>query len=129
MTRHGILSRERRRPYGEHQRDRWGDVKRLRKRGGLTQEHVAQYLGIDQTLVSKVEAGQRSLGVASLERLCDLFFCTLDDLLDDGPQTSEAKAVAFRADGFGVDDLQALAPSGASCATSRIWPRSRRRRP
>ena len=85
------------------------NVKRLRKRGGLTQEHVAQYLGIDQTLVSKVEAGQRSLGVASLERLCDLFFCTLDDLLDDGPQTSEAKAVAFRADGFGVDDLQALA--------------------
>ncbi len=88
------------------------NVKRLRKRGGLTQEHVAQYLGIDQTLVSKVEAGQRSLGVASLERLCDLFFCTLDDLLDDGPQTSEAKAVAFRADGFGVDDLQALAAIG-----------------
>lgn len=88
------------------------NVKRMRKRSGLTQEHVAQYLGIDQTLVSKVEGGQRSLGVSSLEKLCDLFFCSLDDLIGDGSQMPEEKAVAFRADGLAGDDLHALAAIG-----------------
>lgn len=88
------------------------NVKRMRKLCGLTQENVAQYLGIDQTLVSKVEGGQRSLGVSSLEKLSDLFFCSLDDLVGDGSQMPEGKAVAFRADGLAGDDLHALAAVG-----------------
>lgn len=91
------------------------NVKRMRKLHGFTQEHVARYLGIDQTLVSKVEGGQRSLGAASLEKLCDLFFCTLDDLLDDSARSAQApveKAVAFRADGLADEDLHALAAIG-----------------
>lgn len=88
------------------------NVKRLRKRSGLTQEHVAQYLGIDQTLVSKIESGQRSLGASSLEKLCDLFFCSLDDLLDERSPVPAKKVVAFRADSFAGDELHALAAIG-----------------
>ena len=88
------------------------NVKRMRKLHELTQEHVAQYLGIDQTLVSKVEGGQRSLGVASLEKLCDLFFCSIDDLLDGSNQAPEKKTVAFRTDGLEPEDLHALATIG-----------------
>ncbi|WP_172623360.1 helix-turn-helix domain-containing protein [Arabiibacter massiliensis] len=88
------------------------NVKRMRKLRGLTQEHMARYLGIDQTLVSKVESGQRSLGVASLEKLCDLFFCSLDDLIGESSQAPVGKAVAFRADGLAGDDLHALAAIG-----------------
>lgn len=88
------------------------NVKRMRRLRGLTQEHVARYLGIDQTLVSKVEGGQRSLGAASLEKLCDLFFCTLDDLLDEDARTPAGKAMAFRADDLDGEDLHALAAIG-----------------
>ncbi len=88
------------------------NIKRIRKRSGLTQEHVAQYLGIDQTLVSKIESGQRSVGVSSLEALCDLFFCTLDDFLDAATTAPVEKAVAFRAESLGTDDLQAIAAIG-----------------
>ena len=88
------------------------NVKRMRKLRGLTQEHVARYLGIDQTLVSKVEGGQRSLGVSSLEKLCDLFFCSLDDLLGEEAQAPARNAVAFRTDGLAGDDLHTLAAIG-----------------
>lgn len=88
------------------------NVKRMRKLHGFTQEHVARYLEVDQTFVSKVESGQRSLGVASLEKLCDLFFCTLDDLIEDGVPTPTERAVAFRADGVAEEDLHALAAIG-----------------
>ena len=88
------------------------NIKRMRKLHGFTQEHVARYLGVDQTLVSKVEGGQRSLGVASLEKLCDLFFCTLDDLIEDGAASHVERTVAFRADGLGGEDLHALAAIG-----------------
>lgn len=87
------------------------NVKRMRKRSGLTQEHVAQFLGIDQTLVSKMENGQRPIGVSLLERLCDLFFCTLDDLLNES-SGADRKTVAFRSDGLAVEDLRALAAVG-----------------
>lgn len=88
------------------------NVKRMRKLHGFTQEHVARYLGVDQTLVSKVEGGQRSLGVASLEKLCDLFFCKLDDLVEDGAASHAERKVAFRADGVAEEDLHALAAIG-----------------
>lgn len=88
------------------------NVKRMRKLRGLTQEHVACYLGIDQTLVSKVENGQRSLGVAALEKLCDLFFCPLGELIDESAQASSEKAVAFRADGIAPEDLDGIAAVG-----------------
>ena len=87
------------------------NIKRMRKRGGFTQESIARYLGIDQTLVSKIENGQRSIGVSALEALCDLFFCTLDDLTDADASVSLA-AVAFRADGVSADDLHAVAAIG-----------------
>ena len=88
------------------------NIKRMRKRSGLTQEHVARFLGIDQTLVSKMETGQRSIGAAALEKLCDLFFCTLDDLLGEETDPSRKKAVAFRADNLEPDDLRAIAAIG-----------------
>ncbi len=88
-----------------------GNIKRLRKEHGFTQEHIAQFLGIDQTLVSKVENGQRSIGVSALEALCDLFFCSLDDLIGESASVSQ-KAVAFRSEGLGGKDLESIAAVG-----------------
>lgn len=88
------------------------NIKRLRKQNGLTQEQLARYSHIDQTTISKIESGQRSIGVSALEKLCDLFFCSLDDILNEPENLTSPKAVAFRADGLSQEDLPAVAAIG-----------------
>ena len=36
-------------------------IKELRKQAGLTQKSLAEYLGADQSFISKVEKGERAL--------------------------------------------------------------------
>lgn len=87
-------------------------IKLMRKQRGLKQEHLARYLNIDQAIVSKIENGQRPIGAAMLESLCDLFFCSLDDLLEGNLDTTHTHTVAFRADSLSADDVHAIAAIG-----------------
>ena len=56
-------------------------LKELRKESKLTQEQLANYLKVDQTLITKLENGTRNLNVTLIEKLCSLFGCTEDYLL------------------------------------------------
>ena len=51
-------------------------LKELRKESKLTQEQLANYLKVDQTLITKLENGTRNLNVTLIEKLCSLFGCT-----------------------------------------------------
>lgn len=54
----------------------------LRKRGGsVTQERLAEQLGVSRQTVSKWESGESCPEIGKLLELCDIFHCTLDDLL------------------------------------------------
>ena len=54
----------------------------LRKRSGnMTQEKLAERLGVSRQTVSKWESGENVPELSKLIELCDLFSCTLDDLL------------------------------------------------
>jgi len=83
-------------------------LKELRKNSKLTQEQMAQYLGVDQSLVTKLENGTRALNVSLIEKICSLFCCTEDYLfgIDDEytPMT-----FAFRANCVQADDLESIA--------------------
>jgi transcriptional regulator with XRE-family HTH domain len=46
-------------------------LKQARKEAGLTQVQVAARLGVEQSLVSKVERRERRLDVAELRAFCD----------------------------------------------------------
>ncbi|MCF0109184.1 MAG: helix-turn-helix transcriptional regulator [Erysipelotrichaceae bacterium] len=83
-------------------------VKQLRKETGITQEQLAEYLGIDQTTVTKLENGTRNLNVTMIERICDLFGCT-DEYLMGESETYMPVSFAFRATGIEADDLKSIA--------------------
>lgn len=56
------------------------NFKNLRNKVGISQSQLADFLNLDQSLISKFEKGERSLEVSALERACALFGCTLLDL-------------------------------------------------
>ncbi|MBK8980660.1 MAG: helix-turn-helix transcriptional regulator [Planctomycetes bacterium] len=52
-------------------------VRQLRQEAGITQAELAERLGVDQSLVSKVECKERRLDVAELRRVCHALGTTL----------------------------------------------------
>jgi transcriptional regulator with XRE-family HTH domain len=83
-------------------------VKELREKAGLNQAQIAQFLGIDQSTISKCEKGERQFQVDHLERLGSLFGFTLADLMNE-ESPNNALRIAFRANGIQVEDLAAIA--------------------
>ena len=83
-------------------------VKELREKAGLNQTQIAQFLGIDQSTISKCEKGERQFQMDHLERLGSLFGLSLADLMNEESQNN-ALRIAFRADGIQVEDLAAIA--------------------
>ena len=56
-------------------------LKLLRKRKDLTQEQLADYMGIYPQAVSRWETGATSPDISALPMLADLFGITVDELL------------------------------------------------
>lgn len=78
----------------------------IRKTNGLTQDQMASFLGVHRTLITKFESGERSLGMADLEKACRLFGCDLPMLFND--EEYIPLTVAFRARELDVADLEAI---------------------
>ncbi len=57
----------------------------LRRQNHLTQEQLAQLLGVSRQSISKYESGLAYPETEKLIRLSDLFGCTVDELLRDRP--------------------------------------------
>ena len=53
--------------------DIYEKLKLMREQSGLRQGQIAEYLGVTQTFISKVETGERNLTVAQLENLVNLY--------------------------------------------------------
>ena len=86
-------------------------LKQLRIESGITQTQLAEYLEVDQSMVTKLENGTRSLNVTLIDKICSLFGCS------EGYLTGEDDAYiplnfAFRAngaDGVQTEDLVSIA--------------------
>ena len=48
-------------------------LKMMREQTGLRQSQIAGFLGVTQTFISKVEAGERNLAVDQLESVLNLY--------------------------------------------------------
>ena len=83
-------------------------LKALRKESRLTQEQLAKYLDVDQTLITKFENGSRAINVTLLDKLCSLFGCTEEYLLG-GSEEHIPLNFAFRSQGISAEDLQSIA--------------------
>lgn len=81
----------------------------LRHRRGLTQEQLAQHMGVSRQTISKWEAGQPP-ELGKLLELADLFHCKLDDLLRLDLSVTESPVRLLRLKGFSMAQYVMISP-------------------
>lgn len=82
-------------------------LKSMRLLNNLTQELVANYLGIDQTYVAKMEKNEREINLEFLQRLADLYGCDIR-CFSENINLKPIK-IAYRADNITKEDLEMIA--------------------
>jgi len=65
----------------QHQEGVGAEIARLRRERGWSQRELAKVLALDQSAVSRIEAGQRGVSAAELQRFADIFRVSADTLL------------------------------------------------
>lgn len=83
-------------------------LKALRKESRITQEQLAQFLGVDQSMITKLENGSRSFNVTMIDKICSLFGCTEEYLLGECEDYIPLN-FAFRSNGIEAEDLESIA--------------------
>ena len=85
-------------------------IARVRARSGLTQENVAEALGIGIEAVSRLERGVVDPSVSRLVELAELFGCGMEELLLPGSSrpADQAMAIAQEIGGLPPKDREAL---------------------
>ena len=83
-------------------------LKQLRKESKITQEQLARYLDVDQSMITKLENGTRNLNVTLIEKICNLFGCSDAYLLGEEDDYIPLN-FAFRSNGIQAEDLESIA--------------------
>jgi len=94
-------------------------IKRLREGSDIRQNQLATYLNIDQSYLSKVEAGERSISVELLEKLAVLFGQDMSVFYEDA-QDIRPVQMALRAREIAQEDLEVLAAINRIALNSRM---------
>lgn len=82
-------------------------IKELRTKAGFNQSIIAEYLQVDQSLISKIEKGEREASTDVLKKLAELFGCKVSAILNE--EDISRLNVAFRTNGMSKDDLNSIA--------------------
>ena len=83
------------------------NIRNLRKNAGYGQGNLAQLLGVDQSLISKIENGERGLTSDMMSKLAALFGVTEEQLENPGMEMSSL-SVAFRGGDLSVAEMEAI---------------------
>lgn len=85
------------------------NIVNLRNSQGLTQEHLASYLGVSREQISHYERGERRISVTKLNKLADLFGIELSELFEENIELQNLNlAFAFRSENT-ESDLEHIA--------------------
>lgn len=89
------------------------NIKLYRKRMGIRQEELAEYLGVKREMISYYENGTRTVPLENMNKLADLFWIDLSDLMEENPDLQKANvAFAFRANEIKPEDMRVIAEFG-----------------
>lgn len=83
-------------------------IKELRTKAGFNQAIIAEYLQVDQSLISKIEKGEREASTDVLKKLAELFGCKVSVILN-GEEDISCINVSFRTTKMSKDDLNSIA--------------------
>lgn len=83
------------------------NIRVLRENAGFTQSSLAGFLKVDQSLISKIEKGERSLSADMLEKLSALFGVTVSQMESQTMAVSKL-SFAFRGSKFSIDEMEAI---------------------
>ena len=83
-------------------------IKELRTQAGFNQSIIAEYLQVDQSLISKIEKGEREVSTDILKKLAELFGCKVSAIINQEEDVS-CLNVAFRTNGMSGEDLKSIA--------------------
>jgi transcriptional regulator with XRE-family HTH domain len=72
----------------EHREGVGAAIAHLRERQGWSQRQLATWVGLDQSAVSRIEAGRRRVSAEELQRFAGAFHVSADDLLASGWDTA-----------------------------------------
>ncbi len=92
-------------------------LKEYRESAGLRQGQIAAYLDIDQSMISKIESGERGMTTEQLHSLTGLFGCDEKEFLSGGSEIKPLK-IALRAREISDDDLKVIATINHIAANS-----------
>lgn len=62
------------------------NLKEIRLNRGMTQEELAKVCGLEQSRISRYEAGDREPDLETLRKLAAALDCTLDELIGRGEE-------------------------------------------
>lgn len=94
-------------------------LRALRKRAGLTQSQIGDFLNVDQSTVAKIEAGERKITTVQLDKLANLYGCSEDYLLEiSGEETT--LQMALRSSDVDVEILNTIAEINRVAANMRM---------
>ena len=65
-----------------------------RREKGMTQEELAEFMGVSKASVSKWETGQSFPDIALLPKLASFFNISIDELMDFRPEMTQGKSAA-----------------------------------
>ncbi len=83
-------------------------IKKLREEASLTQIKVAEYLSVDQSMVAKMEKGERSISSDVVEKLAVLFCTPVEYILSEDDSKRKCN-ISFRTSALTASDLKSLA--------------------
>lgn len=68
-------------------------IKELRERAGFTQNRLAEWTGVSQTHLRRVELGQSDITVGQLQLICDGLGVTLSEFFNTGEESENLSTV------------------------------------
>ncbi len=83
-------------------------LKYLRKESKITQDQLAQFLAVDQSMITKLENGTRSFSTTMIDKICSLFGCSEEFLMGESDDYIPLN-FAFRSSGIDAEDLESIA--------------------
>ena len=83
-------------------------LKYLRKESKITQEQLAKFLSVDQSMITKLENGTRSFSITMVDKICSLFGCSEEFLMGESDDYISLN-FAFRSTGIEAEDLESIA--------------------